>query len=93
MASGTVSVKLDPALRERLKRLSEIQSRSPHFLMAEAIREYVEREEKREQLKGDALAAWQAYQDTRLHASAEEVSAWLETWGTDHETDPPQCHE
>ena len=93
MAAGTISVKLDPALRERLKRLSEARSRSPHYLMGEAIREYVEREERREQFKRDALAAWEKYRDTGLHATAEEVSAWLETWGTDREAEPPTCHE
>jgi predicted transcriptional regulator len=93
MAAGTISVKLDAALRERLKRLSDARDRSPHYLMGEAIREYVEREEKREQFKRDALAAWQAYRDSGLHATAEEVSAWLETWGTDHEAEPPACHE
>jgi predicted transcriptional regulator len=92
MAAGTISVKLDEALRERLKRLSEARSRSPHYLMGEAIREYVEREERREQFKRDALAAWQEYRDTGLHATAEEVGAWLETWGTDQEAEPPSCH-
>ena len=38
---------------------------------------YVEREEKREQSRQDAIAAWNHYQTTGLHATAEEADAWL----------------
>ena len=40
-----VSVKLDEQTRFRLKRLSEMKRHSQHYLMKEAIAEYVEREE------------------------------------------------
>jgi len=40
--------------------------------MREAIEEYIEREEKREQFRQDALAAWSHYQTTGLHATAEK---------------------
>ena len=46
--------------------------------MREAIAQYVEREEKREALKGDALRAWEDYQRTGLHLTFEEADAWLE---------------
>lgn len=40
---------------------------------------------------GEALASWEHYQATGLHVPGQEVIAWLETWGTDHECDPPLC--
>ena len=27
-----------------------------------------------------------------LHATEKEVNEWLDSWGTDHESEPPQCH-
>ena len=45
--------------------------------MREAIEQYVEREEKREQLRNDALSAWTNYQNTGLHVTAEEADNWL----------------
>ena len=45
--------------------------------MLEAIRQYVEREEKREVFKQDALCAWQAYQQSGLHLTLEEADGWL----------------
>lgn len=87
-----VSVKLDDDLRERIQSLAESKQRSAHWIMREAIRGYVEKEEARRSFIADAEAAWQDYQETGLHLTGEEVSAWLATWGTEDETDPPQCH-
>jgi len=89
----TASVKLEPDIKSRLQHLAEARRRKPHWLMQEAIREYVEREEKREQFRQDALKAWQEFQETGLHVTGDEVLAWLETWGTDEEKEPPACHE
>ena len=89
----TASVKLEPALKSRLQHLAEARRRKTHWLMQEAIREYVEREEKREQFRQDALKAWQEFQETGLHVTGDEALAWLETWGTDEEKEPPLCHE
>ena len=51
-------VKLDPELKVRLKRLATARHRAPHWLMREAIAQYVDREEKRQALHQDAVAAW-----------------------------------
>ncbi|WP_340115660.1 ribbon-helix-helix protein, CopG family [Pelagibius sp. 7325] len=87
------SVKLDVELADRLKRLAGRRQRSPHALMREAIREYVEREEARERFKEEALASWTAFQETGRHLSGDELRDWLETWGSDAETETPDCHE
>ena len=43
-----VAVKLDEDVHNRVKILAEARDRSPHWMMREAIAQYVEREEKRE---------------------------------------------
>nr|WP_305910389.1 hypothetical protein [Methylomarinum sp. Ch1-1]MDP4523109.1 hypothetical protein [Methylomarinum sp. Ch1-1] len=53
----------------------------------------MEREEARERFKQEALAAWQAYQETGQHLTGQEVRDWLSTWGTAHEQAVPECHE
>lgn len=45
--SVTIGVKLDEEIRDRLKSLGTARQRSTHWLMREAIREYLEREEWR----------------------------------------------
>ncbi len=80
-------------LANRVRRLAGLRQRSPHWTMREAIREYVAREEARESFREEALASWLAYQETGRHLTLDEVRDWLGTWGTEVETEPPECHE
>jgi len=61
--------------------------------MREAVEQYVEREEKREQLRQDALAAWAEYQTTGLHITAGEADAWLAKLEAGEKTAAPKCHD
>ena len=88
---STTSLKLDAEVKERVQRLASARRRSPHWLMREAIEEYVEREEKREQFRQDALAAWVDYQATGLHVTAEEADAWLAKLEAGKDAGPPKC--
>jgi predicted transcriptional regulator len=87
------SVKLDDGLKRRIQYLADIRNRSAHWIMREAIREYVEREEARERFKQEALASWTDYQETGRHLTGQEVRDWLKTWGTHEETAILHCHE
>jgi len=91
--SSTTSLKIDLKTKERLQRLAAARRRSPHWVMREAIEQYVEREEKREQFRQDALAAWTHYQTTGLHATAEEADAWLAKLEAGKDARPPKCHD
>ena len=88
-----VSVKLDPETKARIEHLAQARHRSPHWMMREAIAQYVEREEKRESFRQDTINAWQEYQQTGLHATASEVENWLASWGTEVERPAPPCHK
>ena len=93
MASlSTTSLKLERAMKERIQRLASARRRSPHFVMREAVEQYVEREEKREQLRQDALAAWADYQLTGLHVTAEEADTWLTKLEAGKRNAAPKCH-
>jgi predicted transcriptional regulator len=59
--------------------------------MREAIHQYVEREEKQESLRQDLINAWNDYQATGLHASAEEVEEWIASWWDENELPVPEC--
>jgi len=87
------SVKLDDELKNRIQHLAALRQRSAHWIMCKAIRDYVEREEARESFKQEAMTSWAAYQETGRHLSGREARAWLATWGTDKETERPECHE
>ncbi len=86
------SVKLDDDLKNRIQHLADVRHRSAHWIMREAIRDYVEREEKREAFKQDALRAWEAYQENGLHLTLEEADAWLAKLEAGEDVELPKCH-
>ena len=86
------SIKLDDTLKGRLQRLAETRRRSTHWIMREAIEQYVEHEEKRENLKQSALKAWKNYQQTGKHLTLEEADAWLAKLEAGEDVEPPACH-
>lgn len=90
---STTSLKLDAEIKARLQRLAEARRRTPHWLMREAIEQYVEREERHEQVRRDALAAWAEYQATGQHVTAEEADAWLARLEAGEDADPPPPHD
>lgn len=87
------SLKIDDDLKSRVQQLASQRCRSAHWIMLEAIQQYVDREEARESFKQEALASWAAYQETGKHLTGEEVRNWLNTWGTNNEKAAPECHE
>ena len=87
-----VSIKLDDGLRERLAGLAAARQRTTHWVMREAIAQYVEREEKREALRQATLVAWQEYQETGLHVTGDEAHDWLNQLAEGQDAEPPPCH-
>ncbi|MCK4502832.1 MAG: ribbon-helix-helix protein, CopG family [Desulfuromonadales bacterium] len=93
MTTSAISVKLDDNLKSRVKQLAQRQQRSAHRIMREAIRDYVVKEEAKEKFAQEALASWSSYKQTGKHLTGDEVREWLQAWGTDSETEIPECHE
>ena len=61
--------------------------------MREAINQYVDSEEMHEAFRQDTINAWNDYKKTGLHATAEDVEGWLNTWGTENELPAPVCRK
>ena len=87
-----VAIKIGEDIKVRVKRLAEARHRTSHWLMREAITQYVDREEKREMFRQDTLKAWQAYRDTGLHVTAAEADVWLSELEQGNDIEPPECH-
>ena len=92
VATQPVAIKIDAVTKDRLKRLAEARQRTPHWLMREAITQYVDREEKREAFRQDTHQAWEAFRNTGLHVTAEEADVWLAQLEQANDVEPPECH-
>ena len=88
---------VDSALRTVFAPVSythlDVYKRQAHWVMREAIEQYVSREEKREAFRQDTLKSWDVFQETGLHVGADDVDAWLSSWGTENELPAPVCHK
>lgn len=89
---STTSIKLEPEMKDRVKRLADARRRTSHWLMREAVAQYVEREEQREQMKQATLAAWEHYAATGLHVSADKADTWLAELENKKKAKSPKCH-
>jgi len=92
-ATRPVTVKLDLGIHARIQDLARNQDRSTHYLLREAIAQYVEREERREALRKDALKAWEAYQLSGKHATHDEADQWMSRLEAGHDLALPECHD
>jgi predicted transcriptional regulator len=86
------SLKIDDELKDRIQHLANARRRSASWIMREAIEQYVKREEVRESFHREATESWAEFQETGLHITLDELNNWLDTWGTDGETEAPECH-
>lgn len=91
MATAT-SIKIDDELKQRVQQIAASRQRTAHWIMREAIREYVDREEKREALRNDALRVWETYQASGKHLTQEEADNWLAKLANGDDTEIPECH-
>lgn len=87
------SVKIDDALKERIQHLASLRDRSAHWIMREAIKQYVDREEARESFRQEAMASWAAYRETGRHLTGPDIATWLDSWGSEAEAERPECHD
>ena len=89
----TVTVKLDPSVRARISALAMSKKRTPHYLLKEAIREYIDREESQQNFIKVAERSYEHYKETGSHISLDEFSAWVDVVEQKPGTSMLVCHE
>ena len=94
MAATTtpMSIRLDVTAREKLKAIAVRQKRSAHALATEAIHLLIEQKEREYAWHKSCDNSLKHFDETGLHATHDEVMAWMNTWGTDKELPTPVCH-
>jgi predicted transcriptional regulator len=88
-----LSIKLDTDKKDQLAWIAEKKERSVHFLLCQAVSEYIENETKRLEFYEDGRKALEHYKATGLHTTHEEMMAWANSLGTPNELPQPKCHK
>ena len=86
---STTSFRVDDDLQEKLDTTAARLQRSKGWIINDALRQYIEREERKQQILEETAEAIADIQADRV-VSGEEVMRWLETWGVDNEMKAPK---
>ena len=85
---GVTSVRLTSDLEVPLEQLARKLDRSKNYLINQAIKEFVVRQSMESARWGDTLDALSSVKSGKV-IDENEVSTWLESWGSKDEKVPP----
>jgi predicted transcriptional regulator len=88
-----LSIKLEANKKDQLEWIAEKKERSVHFLLCQAVSEYIENEKQRLEFYEDGKRAIEHYNETGLHTTHAEMMTWAKSIGTVNELPQPQCHK
>ena len=88
-----VTITLDDADQDRIASLASAKKRTPHYLMKEAILEYLQKEEARQNFIAAAESSFVHYKETGLHITLDEFDSWVDQVKQDPNTPIPACHK
>lgn len=89
---SVTSIRLQPELETGLEAMADKLHRSKNWLIHQAVREFVAREQLDQARWNETLAAMEAVAQGRT-VSGEAVHKWLASWGTGNVLPPPKVGE
>ena len=86
--STTMTLRLDDETNDRLSNLAGATDRSKAYLTMQALKLFLENNEWQVQEIKEAVAEADTASPDQF-VDNDTVMAWMETWGTSHESQPP----
>ena len=86
---SVTSIRLQPEIENPLEKLATKLDRSKNYLINQAIKEFLARKSLDESRWKETLVALDSVKSNTL-IEEEDVSDWLESWGTENELKPPK---
>lgn len=87
-AMGMTSVRMPDELMDRLEKTAEKMQRSKGWIIKDAVKEYLAREELKQRRNLETREAWEDYKAGRV-VDGDDAMAWLDSWGAEDEKEPP----
>lgn len=86
------SVRLLPEIEQELAKMTVSMQRSKSWLINQALKEFIERQELEEERWKQTLQAMDSAAQGYV-VEGDSVKQWLKSWGTDSELSPPGSKE
>lgn len=87
---GVTSIRLQAEIETPLEELASRLDRSKNYLINQAIKEFLARQGLDEIRWQETLTAIGSVKEGAF-VEEQEVAKWLESWGTEQESDPPSA--
>jgi predicted transcriptional regulator len=89
---SVTTVRLQPEVEEGLEAMAGKLQRSKSWLINQAVREYVERQQQEQSRWQETLKAMESVAQGKV-VSGDAVHTWLRSWGQPGELPPPKVGE
>ena len=89
---SVTTVRLQPEVEESLEAMAGRLHRTKSWLINQALREYIQRQEQEQLRWQETVQAMESVARGDV-VSGEAVHAWLRSWGTSSELQPPKVSE
>ncbi|WP_022660517.1 CopG family ribbon-helix-helix protein [Paucidesulfovibrio longus] len=86
----TIRARVDTALKNKFEAIAKSQGKNSSHLLREFMVDFINRHEEREKRRAETLLAIESIEAGR-YIDGEEVFAWLDSWGSETESDAPEC--
>jgi predicted transcriptional regulator len=86
----TIRARVDTALKDKFEAIAKSQGKNSSHLLREFMVDFINKHEEREKRRAETLLAIESIEAGR-YVEGNEVFAWLESWGSEAETDAPEC--
>jgi predicted transcriptional regulator len=86
----TIRARVDTALKDKFEAIAKSQGKNSSHLLREFMVDFINKHEERERRRAETLLAIESIEAGR-YVEGNEVLAWLESWGSEAETDAPEC--
>lgn len=87
---GVTTIRLQPEVETGLEAMADKLHRSKNWLVNQAIREFVARQELEQSRWSETLTAMESVAQGKV-VPGQAVHAWLESWGSSDELPPPKA--
>lgn len=92
MSMSVTTVRLQPEIENDLEVAAEKLRRSKSWVINQALKEYLERQEQEQDRWQETLKAMESVAQGKV-VSSEAVHGWLRSWGTEDELPPPKSDQ
>lgn len=86
---AVTSIRLNPEVELPLENLAHKLDRSKNYIINQAIKEFLQRQSMDDARWEDTLEALNSIKSGKT-IDANEVAAWLDSWGSNEELSPPK---